>query len=156
MPSEDPGPDFDPVPDIGDGTLDDEMLAIVQTGSGPLYLWMLAQRKGDTFQAWLRSTELSSDWFPVGVEGFSNALVIQNAFTVPYEGFEFVAGAHPFGAEAVTVDLVFDLALYEDELLCGTLDIDFPGGTDLQGLPVVMRPIDELGAAPDPATTCTP
>ncbi len=151
-----PPAEFDPVPDIGDRTLDDDLLLIADTGSGRLYLHLFAQRLGDTFQGQIRAARFAGDgWEPAGPELFVNTGGVDgNEVTVSVEALELPAGTHAFGSEAVVVDVIARSRLYADELLCGTLDLDFLGRPDQLALPFVALPIDEVGADPAPPRQC--
>jgi hypothetical protein len=156
------GPDgwpsgFDPRADVGDGTLDDDMLFVIQTPDGPFYLFMLAQRLGDGFQAWVQAASYDgTTWIGVGPDVFDSGSgpVDENAFATAFEDLSLSAANHPFGDETLTVDIQLEGRLYADELLCGFMDIDFEGGDDLFALPFVAVPVDEIGSDPAPAPPC--
>ena len=146
------------VGDIGDGTLDDDMLWVIQTPDGPLYLFGLTQRLGDSFQAWLQATTFNgATWVPAGPEtrdSSSGGPFDDNDVRGAWEDLFLPAGTHPWGNEDLNIDFTFNARLHADELICGRINIDFEGGEDLPGLTFVAVPADELDADPMPNPPC--
>lgn len=159
-----PGPDgdwppsdgFDPIPDIGDGTLSEDMLVVIELPQGRMTMWFYAERPGYGIVGHFQDAVPAAPgqmplWVPAGQPmdiGYNG--VEDNNFGVILDNYD-LPDTTPLGP--VNADLVFDLWLYSDRLMCGTVDIDLPAGEFIDDAPVVVWPLEDL-LDPDPAFEC--
>lgn len=151
-----PNAGFDPVPDIGDGTLSDAMIVVAELPQGRMYLSFYAERPGYGIVGSFANAVANPEgvpplWIPdtpsydIGYNG-----VEQNEFGVILNDFT-LADTTPLGP--IVVDLVFKLRLYSDNLMCGTVDIDLPGSDRIDDAPVVVWQVEDI-LDPNPVFGC--
>lgn len=153
-----PPPDgFDPAPDVGDGVLSHEMLIVADLPDGPLYLWMYAERLGDSFQGQLAPARLDGTWMAAAAPAsFDGGAFDDNVAHATIEALALPAGLHPFSDAGVSVDLDLEVWIYGEDLLCGTMEIDLNGPdlADHVAVPFAAHPIEAIGADPAPPLAC--
>lgn len=148
---------FDPRGDVGDHTLREPVLLVVQTDLGPLFVHVYAERLGDGFQAWATPATYDGAWEAVGEplrESGSDA-VVDNEVRVGFVDMVFPPGLHPFGPDEARVDLFLDVRFYDDRLLCGFVELDLFFSDDMdQTAPFVAVPIDLTAGQAEPNPSC--
>lgn len=122
-------PSFDPIPDVGDGSLVEDLLMVSNFGGQRLYVSLSAERMGDTFQGQARSASLINAAWSFGPSQFIDAgdPVLNNEITFGIDDYEFEAGHHPFGQEAMALDIVVAARIHSEEVLCGTITVQGEG-----------------------------
>lgn len=140
--------------DVGDGTLDHELLVVAQTDAGPLYFVIFAQRLGDTFQGHARSAfYVDGSWVPGGFESPVDATetIVDNEVLFVVNALILPAGLHPFGPDDVTISVDVQATISEDDRLCGVLATDVPGD---EAALFSARPLEEFDGDPAPEPDC--
>lgn len=153
--SETDGAGADSAPDIGDGTLDHDLLVIAQTQSGPFYFILAAQRTGDTFEGHARSAfYIDGVWTPGGVETPMSALEPIDANEVPFEVENFVlpAGFHPFGPDDASVEVYAEARIAREDRICGALTVSIQDLTE--SATFVAVPVEDVEGQPAPDPDC--
>lgn len=135
-------PAFDPIPDVGDGSLAEDLLMVSNFGGQRLYVSLAAERLGDTFQGDARSASLMGGTWAFGPSQFIDAsgAVTDNEITFRIDDYEFEAGHHPFGPGAMALDIVVAARIHTEEVLCGSITVQ-GDGVDATSI-VTITPFD--------------
>lgn len=118
-------PPFDSQPDVGDGSLEEDLLMVSEFGGQRFYISLAAERLGDTFQGEARSASLAAGSWSFGSSQPIDATgpVFNNEITFRLEDQLFEAGHHPFGQGPAVLDIEIFARLHSEEILCGSISV---------------------------------
>ncbi len=138
-------PTFDPIPDVGDGSLEEDLLMVSDFGGQRLYISLAAERLGDTFQGEVRSASQMGEAWSFGPPQFINVsdAVRSNEVTFRIDDYDFEEGHHPFGQGAIALNIVVVARIHSEEILCGTITVQGDGVADSST--VTITPFDWTG-----------
>lgn len=134
-------PEFDPIPDVGDNSLENNFVVIADFPQGRMHLAMQPERLGDTFQGTFESLNTTIEGWDVGPQERFNATgaVTDNEVRIRANNYMFAEGHHPFGEGPQVLNLRADLRLHSEDLLCGTLTLSGVDTEETTEISVVPR-----------------
>lgn len=141
-------PPFDPGPDVGDGSLEENLMMVSEFGGQRLFISMTVERLGDSFQGEAQSALPGGLNWSFGPAQPINTVsaVVDNELTFRIDDYPFAAGHHPFGPGPKVLDIVVEARFHSEEILCGSISVDGDGVE--ASSPVTLEPftwLDETG-----------
>lgn len=149
-------PSFDPVPDVGDGTLHSDLVMYSDVDGASFHMRLAVERLGDGFQGYVQSALQDGEEWSFGPWRWidSRSAVNLNEVTLRIDDYPFGAGSHPFGGGSLELDVVISARIHSEDVLCGTVLLRNGGFESFS--PATVAPFEWMSEDGTPEVLCSP